>query len=93
MAARCLFWLFVSAALVVLFLFRRKRFHQIVLLLGLSTGLTVLFRLLSLRGTDVPELISEGYFLLAIGALYGIVWLGTRYLSDRPSHSPGKRHR
>lgn len=92
MFARCLFWLFVSALLVFMFFFARKRFRQVVLLFGISTGLMVFLRLLSLRGSDVSELISESYFLFAIAVLYGIVWLGSRYLTDRPRSSPRKRH-
>lgn len=91
--ARCLFWLVVSALLVFMFVFARKRFRQVVLLFGVSTGLMVFLRLLSLRGNDVSELISESYFLFAIAVLYGIVWLGSRYLGDRPRSSSGKRHR
>jgi len=94
LVARCMFWLFVSAALVFMFFFARKRFQQVVLLLGLSTGLIVFFRLLSLRGSDVSELISEAYFLFAIGVLYGAVWLGSRYLNaGKPRSSSGKRRR
>jgi hypothetical protein len=78
--ARCLFWLFVSATLVLMFMFARKRFHQVVLLFGISTGLIVVLRLLSLRRSDVSELLSEAYFLLAIAVFYGLVWLGMRYL-------------
>ncbi len=93
MVARCVFWLFVSSMLVFMFFFARKRFQQVVLLLGLSTGLIVFFRLLSLRGNDVAELMSEAYFLLAIAVLYAIVWLGTRYLRSGSRSSAGKRDR
>lgn len=93
MVARCLFWLFVSALLVFMFFFARKRFHQVVLLFGISTGLMVFLRLLSLHGNDVSELISESYFLFAIAVLYGIVWLGSRYLTDRPGAESKKRQR
>lgn len=91
--ARCVFWLFVSAFLIFLFFFARKRFHQVVLLFGLSTGLIVFFRLLSLRGNDVAELTSEAYFLLAISILYGLFWLGARYLRSESRPNTRKRHR
>jgi hypothetical protein len=91
LVARCLFWLFVSSVLVFMFVFARRRFHQVVLLLGLSTGLIVFFRLLSLRGSDLGELLSEAYFLLAIAVLYAVVWLGMRYLRGGSRTKAGKR--
>ncbi len=93
MVARCVFWLFVSSMLIFMFVFARRRFHQVVLLLGLSTGLIVFFRLLSLRGSDVSELISEAYFLLAIAVLYGLVWLGMRYIRSGSRSKAGKHDR
>jgi hypothetical protein len=88
LAARCAFWLLVSALLVLLFLFARKRFNQVVLLFGLSTAIIVLFRLLRLRDSDLPELISEAYFLAGIGAVYGLLWLVTRRLRSRRGSPP-----
>lgn len=93
MVARCLFWLSVSALLVFMFFFARKRFRQVVLLFGLSTGLIVFFRLLSLRGRDLSELMAEAYFLLAIAVLYLLVWLGARYLDSRPRSGSHKQRR
>lgn len=93
MVARCVFWLFVSSMLVFMFFFARKRFHQVVLLFGLSTGLIVFLRLLKLSGNDVTELTYEAYFLLAIAGLYALVWLGTRYLRGGSRSSAEKRER
>jgi hypothetical protein len=67
-----------------LFVFARKRFQQVVLLGGLSIGAGVVIRLFSLRDIDKSEMVSEAYFLVGIGILYGLVWLGTRYFLDRP---------
>ena len=92
MVARCLFWLLIGALLFFLFVFARKRFQQVVIVGGLSIVTGVVIRLLSLRSADQSELLSEAYFLIGIGLLYVIVWLGTKYLSDRPpAKTPKKR--
>jgi hypothetical protein len=83
-----LFWLLIGALLFFLFVFARKRFQQVVIVGGLSIASGVIIRLLSMRSSDQTELISEAYFLVGIGILYGIVWLGTRYLGDRPRSNP-----
>ncbi|HLZ10480.1 MAG TPA: hypothetical protein VKT80_17980 [Chloroflexota bacterium] len=90
MVARCVFWLLVGALLVILFIFARKRFRQVVLIGGLSIAAGAVIRLITLRSSDQSELVSEAYFLIAIGVLYGLVWLATRYLGNRPrSSTPG----
>jgi len=88
-----MFWLVICALLVFLFVFARKRFQQVVLLFGLSTGLIVVLRLLSLRGNDVSELTSEAYFLFAIAVLYGIIWLGIRRRRGGARSNPAKNDR
>ncbi len=82
MVARCIFWLFVASLLVFLFVFSRRRFRQVMLVGILSIVSGVVLRLVSLRSNDASELVSEAYFLIAIGILYGLVWLGSRYLGD-----------
>jgi len=90
LVARCVFWLLVGALLVFLFVFARKRFQQVVLIGGLSIAAGAVIRLFTLRSTDQTELVSEAYFLIAIGVLYGFGWLATRYLINRPrSSTPG----
>jgi hypothetical protein len=84
LVAKCVFWLFVGCLLFMMFVFSRKRFHQVVLVIALSVVSGVIIRLLSLRNGDAAELVSEAYFLIAIGILYGVVWLGTRYLKVKP---------
>jgi hypothetical protein len=87
LVARCIFWLLVGALLFFLFVFARKRFRQVVLIGGLSLVSGVIIRLFSLRSSDQSELVSEAYFLIGIGILYGLVWLATRYLVNRPRSS------
>jgi uncharacterized MnhB-related membrane protein len=82
--ARFTIYLLFGAILFVLFIFARKRFQQVVLVGGLSILAGVVFRLFSLRDIDKTEMTSEAYFLVGIGVLYGLVWLGTRYFLDRP---------
>jgi hypothetical protein len=75
-----------------MFTFNRRRFHQVVLIGALSIGSGFVIHLFSLRSADQPELVYEAYFLVAIGILYGLVWLGARYLSSgSPPSSRGKR--
>lgn len=93
MIARLIFWLFITVALVILFLASRHRFRQVMWVGGLSIVSGVLLRLVSLRGSDIGELVSEGYFLVGIGAIYGIVWLGVRYLRDDESAAVNRKTR
>ncbi len=88
MVARCVFWLLVLCLLACLFLFSRKRFHQVILVGALSIVSGVVLRLFSLKTSDQGELVGEAYFLIAIGVVYGVVWLGSRYLDQRPRPNP-----
>jgi hypothetical protein len=65
-----------------LFIVSRKNFHKLMLIGALSIASGVVLRLFSLRSTDATELVSEAYFLVAIGVVYGLVWLGARYLGE-----------
>lgn len=80
MVARCIFWLLVVVLLLFLFVFSRRRFNQVILVGALSIVAGVILRLTHLGGADETELVSEGYFLIGIGILYGLIWLGGRYL-------------
>lgn len=79
MVARLVFWLLIVVLLLFLFVFSRKRFNQVILVGALSTAAEVVIRLTHLGGFDKSELLSEGYFLIGIGVLYGLVWLGGKY--------------
>jgi hypothetical protein len=72
------FYLLLGLLLIVLFIFSRRRFEQTVLVIGLSIVIILVTRLFSLQTTDLSVLLPEFLFLLAIGAVYGVVWLGTR---------------
>lgn len=90
-AGKCFFYLLVVAFLFVLFVFARKRFEQVVLILGLSIVIGFLVRLFSFRPSDQSELIAEAFFLLAIGAVYGLVWLGSRHFRVGARGGPRKK--
>jgi hypothetical protein len=90
LVAKCLFWLVIASLLVVLFLFARRRFQQVVLICGISIVSGVVLRLFSLNSTDARELLDEAYFLIGIGIFYGLIWLVTRYLEQHP-RSPTRR--
>lgn len=79
---RCLVWLILGFGLLALFSFKRKRFQQVLLVAALSIGSGVLLRLFSLSSDSAGELMREAYFLIAIGAVYGVIWLGARYLGS-----------
>jgi len=94
LVARLFLWLFISAILLVLFIFSRHRFRQVMWVAGLSTVAGVILRLFSLGGSDIHELIDEAYFIAAIGVFYGIVWLGVHYLrGDEHVVKPPPRRR
>lgn len=77
------FYLLFGLLLIVLFVFSRKRFEKVVLVFGLSIVIILVTRLFTLRAADLSVLLPEFLFLLAIGAVYGAVWLGTRrHLKD-----------
>ena len=88
---KCVFWLFASGLLLFLFLFRRQQFHKVVLVGGLSIATIVLVRLFTLPASDRGELVSEAYFLIAIGALYGIVWYIGRHATSSAKASTRKK--
>lgn len=79
---RCLIWLILGFGLLALFSFKRKRFQQVLLIAALSIGSGVLLRVFSLGSDSAGELLREAYFLIAIGVVYGLVWLGARYLGS-----------
>lgn len=94
MIARCIFWLLVVILLLFLFVFSRKRFNQVILVGGLSIAAGVVLRLMRLQGMDESELANEAYFLIGIGVLYGLVWLGGKYFSrDEDAPPPPRRKR
>ncbi len=87
-----LFWyLLIIMFLLTLFFFSRKRFRQVILIGALSVVGGFVIRLFRPREGDSPLILNEIYFLLAIGLLYGLVWLGTRYLDSR-SRTGTHRH-
>ena len=86
-----MFWLIVAALLYCLFIFSRKSFQKVMLVGALSIVSGVVLRLFSLRSSDADELVSEAYFLVAIGVLYGLVWLGARYLGEGERSRTHKR--
>jgi hypothetical protein len=89
--SKCFFWLIVIFILAFLFVFRRHRFHQVLWVGGLSIAAGVVLRLFNLGAAGETELITEAYFLIGIGLVYGIVWLGTRYLTESQKTGPRKR--
>lgn len=93
LSARFGFWLLLVLLLAFLFIFYRKRFHQVVLIVGISTVIEVLVRLTHLDGADESGLEWEGLFLAGIAILYGIVWLAGKYFA--PEHElprkPGRK--
>ena len=91
MVARCLFWLLVGCLLIIMFSFSRKRFDQVILIGALSIASGVVLRLLSMHSAEQDELTHEAYFLVAIGILYGLVWLGARYLSPSSNRARATR--
>ncbi|HUX85698.1 MAG TPA: hypothetical protein VMW65_01745 [Chloroflexota bacterium] len=95
MVARLFLWLFISAILLVLFIFSRRRFRQVMWMAGLSIVSGVILRLFSLGGSDIHELIDESYFIVAIAVFYGVVWLGVRYLgsNEHAAKPPPPRRR
>lgn len=81
-------WLLFGGVLIVLFVFARRRFRQVVLLVVLSVVLGDVWRLFTLSGGDRRDLLAEGYVVLGLAALYGVVWLITRHASrKRPDTS------
>lgn len=85
---RLVFWLIVLFGLLVLFNFSRKRFQQVILVGVLSVIGGVVIRLFSLQSSDEVDLRNEAYFLIAIGAVYGLVWLANRYFGKSSSSEP-----
>jgi hypothetical protein len=84
LAEKCLELLFVPALLFILFVFARHRFRQVMQIGAIFIVSVVVLRLFRLRSGDEPLLANEAYFLIAIAAIYGLVWLVTRYLGPRP---------
>jgi len=85
-ATRVLSWVLISGVLVFLFIFARRRFRQVLLIGAISIVLGDIFRLFSLGSGDAQDLIREAYFVGALAALYGVVWLGMRYRDRRRSN-------
>jgi uncharacterized membrane protein YedE/YeeE len=85
---RLVFWLIVIFGMLVLFNFSRKRFQQVILVGILSVVGGVVIRLFSLQSSDETDLRNEAYFLIGIGALYGVIWLASRYLGKSSSTQP-----
>jgi len=81
-------WLVIGLGLLLLFSFSKKKFQQVILVAVLSLVSGVVIRLFSLQSTDKTDLRNEAFFLIGIGALYGIIWLGSRYLGKSASHEP-----
>lgn len=91
---RLLFWLIIGFGMLLLFNFSRKRFQQLIVVAVLSVVSGVVIRLFSLQSSDEKDLRNEAFFLLAIGAVYGVIWLGARYLGNgnrKPSKDRAKR--
>jgi hypothetical protein len=87
-----LFWYGLLVLLLLsLFFFSRERFRKVVLVGALSVVGGFVIRLLRPHDGDYSLLLIEVYFLLAIGALYGAVWLSTRYFGARSRSGSHRR--
>lgn len=85
---RLVFWLIVVFGMLALFKFSRQRFQQVILVGVLSIIGGVVIRLFSLQATDEADLRNEAFFLIGIGAVYGVIWLANRYFGKSSSSQP-----
>lgn len=92
MLEKCLVWLVILGALFLVWLSSRKKFNQILLVIGLSFAFGVLIRLIRLR-TDTQALWTIGYFLGGLALLYGVTWIGARWLASDDDSRPRPRRR
>lgn len=83
---RLIFWLIVIFGLLALVKFSRKKFQQVILVGMLSVIGGVVIRLFSLQASDEADLRNEAFFLIGIGAVYGVIWLASRYLGKSSEH-------